>query len=129
MFLSLGSCKEQTPTTTEIEFQDLAKGLTIEAINHRGNAWQVVTMDPDKSSPSVRLSDSTGKPLRDFSAFQDVAQKANETIIWMMNAGMFHKGGSPVGLCISDRAFGWLGYSWMGAAVLMSFTDFSRCSR
>ena len=27
------------------------------------------------------------------------------------------------------RAFGWLGYSWMGAAVLMSFTDFSRCSR
>jgi hypothetical protein len=27
------------------------------------------------------------------------------------------------------RAFAWLGYSWTGRAVVMSFTDFSRLSR
>ncbi|YCM46336.1 phosphodiester glycosidase family protein [Verrucomicrobiaceae bacterium 227] len=59
-------------------------------------------MDPEKSKPSLRFSDAEGEPLRDFSAFEKAAEESGETIIWMMNAGMYHKGGSPVGLCICD---------------------------
>lgn len=103
LFSFLGSCNKQSPTITGIEFQDPAKGLKIESITHLGNSWQVVTMDPVKSRPKIRLSDSEGKPLRDFSAFAQSAQKAGQTTIWMMNAGMYHKGGAPVGLCIIDR--------------------------
>ena len=74
--------------------------LTPAFIGHRENSRQVITMDPDKSRPSVLHSHFVGNPLRDFSAFEDAAHKAKETIVWMMNAGMSHKGGSPVGRCI-----------------------------
>lgn len=102
LLVLLGSCKEQASAGSKIEPLDLANGVTIATIDHDGSSWQVVTVDPSKSKPSFRLSDPSGKPLRDFSTFEKAAQKANETIVWMMNAGMYHKGGFPVGLCIVD---------------------------
>lgn len=100
--LLLANCREEVSVSSEIERQDLTEGVTIESINHLGISWQVITVDPEKSKPSIRHSDSAGKPLRDFSAFDRIAQEAGETSIWMMNAGMYHQDGSPVGLCIAN---------------------------
>lgn len=99
--LLASSCREQT-STTNLRFNNEADGLKIESITHLGNSWQVVTVDPAKSQLSIRLSDSSGRPLRKFSAFEEAARKAGQNTVWMMNAGMYHKGGLPVGLCISD---------------------------
>ena len=100
LLLFVSSCKEHYPPTTKVELNDPSRGLSIESVHHLGNSWQIVTVDPSKSKPSIQLADSAGKPLRDFSAFEAAAQKIGQTTVWMMNAGMYHKGGTPVGLCI-----------------------------
>ncbi|MFT6180001.1 MAG: hypothetical protein ACJAQT_002102 [Akkermansiaceae bacterium] len=98
----LGGCRSKNTDSPEIERSTLAAGTTIESITHRGAQWHVITMDPKRTKPSIRLSDGLEKPLRDFSAFNAAAKEANETTVWMMNAGMYHAGGSPVGLCICN---------------------------
>lgn len=99
----LGSCRSEDTRSPEIKRSTLTAGTSIESITHRGAQWIVITMDLKKSKPSIRLTGGSEKPLRDFSAFNASAKAANETTMWMMNAGMFHAGGSPVGLCICDR--------------------------
>lgn len=102
LILGLPSCQEQVEEIAQIVSTEVAEGVTIESITHHETTWQVVTVDPAQSKLSIRLSDSNGEPLRNFSRFQKAAQAAGETTVWMMNAGMYHLGGTPVGLCIID---------------------------
>jgi uncharacterized protein YigE (DUF2233 family) len=59
-------------------------------------------MDPQKAKLSIRLGGDSGEPLRDVSAFHELAQASKETTVWTMNAGMYHGDGSPVGLGICE---------------------------
>jgi uncharacterized protein YigE (DUF2233 family) len=100
--ISLESCQSETPATNVIKRRALVEDVSIEALNHLGNTWQVVTVDPAMARPSIRHSDEAGKPLRDFAVFNQAEKKPGKQTVWMMNAGMYHKNGLPVGLCICD---------------------------
>ena len=99
---SLGGCRNDSSEPLEIERTILTDGVTVEAVGHQGVQWQVITMDPAKAVPSLRHTGDSGKPLRDFSAFHEHARASNEATLWMMNAGMYHADGSPVGLCVCE---------------------------
>ncbi len=99
---SLGGCRDESSEPLEIERTILTDGVTVESVGHQGIQWHVITMDPAKAKPSIRHADDSGKPLRDFSAFHVLARTSNESTVWMMNAGMYHADGSPVGLCVCD---------------------------
>ena len=53
----------------------------------------------DAASVDIRLflNDDAGNPLRDFRPIIDRLTKQNETLVFGMNAGMYHQDRSPVG--------------------------------
>ncbi len=48
------------------------------------------------------LRDEAGQPFKRFGSLATFLQRANQNLVFAMNAGMFHPGFAPVGLCVVD---------------------------
>lgn len=58
----------------------------------------------DRTDPRLRLflNDETGAPFGEFDAINTSLAPASETLLFAMNAGMYHEDRSPVGLYMED---------------------------
>ncbi len=56
-----------------------------------------------KERLQVFLRDEAGQPLRRFDPLVTLLQRNGRNLVFAMNAGMFHPGFAPVGLCVGDR--------------------------
>ncbi len=64
----------------------------------------ICQFDPSKDDIRVFLKDDAGAPYGDFEAVNAKLAANGETLVLAMNAGMYHKDRSPVGLYVEDGA-------------------------
>ncbi|MFN0023359.1 MAG: phosphodiester glycosidase family protein [Parvularculaceae bacterium] len=64
----------------------------------------ICQFDPSKDDIRVFLKDDAGAPYGDFEAVNAKLAANGETLVFAMNAGMYHKDRSPVGLYVEDGA-------------------------
>ena len=70
------------------------------AENYKGNDYTVCTFDPSMSDIRLFLNDENGAVFGSFDAVNEQLAKTGEKLVFAMNAGMYHKDRSPVGLYI-----------------------------
>lgn len=62
----------------------------------------VVTVDPTKEVIQLLLNDDAGIPFKGFKRLDAWLASRNETLVFGMNAGMYHKDFKPVGLLVQN---------------------------
>jgi len=70
-----------------------------EQVTHRDRSFTVCTADLTTQNIALRLNGSDGMPLGSFVALE---QATDASVIFAMNAGMYHADRRPVGLYIED---------------------------
>lgn len=87
-------------TAAQIEPANLAYPCTHET--YEGASYTTCRFDRDEPGLRLYLNDETGTPFGDFTTLDARLQEDNDTLIFAMNAGMYHEDRSPVGLYIED---------------------------
>ena len=64
--------------------------------------YVVCDFDPWKDDIRLFLNDESGAPFGDFGPLVAALDANGETLLFAMNAGMYHKDRSPVGLYIEN---------------------------
>lgn len=64
--------------------------------------YVVCEFDPAAEDIRLFLNDSSGAPFGDFGPVAAALKENGETLVFAMNAGMYHKDRSPVGLYVED---------------------------
>lgn len=59
-------------------------------------------VDVRKEHLQVFLRDESGQPLKRFDPLAALLEQRGQRLVFAMNAGMFHPGFAPVGLCVAD---------------------------
>lgn len=70
------------------------------AETYNGADYVVCRFDPAESDIRLFLNNADGEPYGHFNFLKDALAKENETLVFAMNAGMYHEDRSPVGLYI-----------------------------
>lgn len=65
-----------------------------------GARYAVCEFDPQTDDIRLFLDDSGGAPYREFEALESALAERGETLLFAMNAGMYHADGTPVGLYV-----------------------------
>jgi uncharacterized protein YigE (DUF2233 family) len=69
-----------------------------DTLDHAGARYTICMVDAESETIRLFLNDpETGKPLGSFENVETLAQSRGETLIFAMNAGMYHQDRSPVG--------------------------------
>lgn len=67
-----------------------------------GKSYIVCRANPARDTISLFLNNADGKPFKHFQAIEKELQKQGKTFAFAMNAGMYHRDYSPVGLYIEN---------------------------
>lgn len=67
-----------------------------------GKRVTVCRVDTRKDQLRLFLYDDAGQPFKSFQAIEHRLQRTGQTLVFAMNAGMYQRGFSPVGLFVSD---------------------------
>lgn len=87
--LSAGGAAEQSPGVCA-------------RLSHQGNSYILCRAAPKQGNIRLFLADEAGKPLNYFRNIRSFLARRGEKPLFLMNAGMYHKDFSPVGLYISE---------------------------
>lgn len=71
---------------------------------HDGARYAVCEFDPAKDDIRLFLDDETGAPYGDYKPLAEALAAKGERLAFAMNAGMYLKDRSPVGLYVENRA-------------------------
>ena len=69
---------------------------------YEGASYTICAFDRNEPGLRLFLNDASGTPYGDFTTLNARLQEDNDTLIFAMNAGMYHENRSPVGLYIED---------------------------
>ncbi|MGI9483853.1 MAG: phosphodiester glycosidase family protein [Hyphomicrobiales bacterium] len=69
---------------------------------HNGTAYTVCSVDPKKAQLQLFLADASGKAFRSYKRLEKDLNSRGECLVFGMNAGMYHKDMSPVGLYVEN---------------------------
>ncbi len=70
---------------------------------HGEARYVVCEVDPATDDIRLFLNDAAGKPYGDFGPVAAALKAKGEMLVFAMNAGMYHKDRSPVGLYVENR--------------------------
>lgn len=65
--------------------------------------YAVCEFDPEADDIRLFLNGADGAPLAEFARVEDAIRAQGETLLFAMNAGMYHRDRTPVGLYVEDR--------------------------
>ena len=111
------SCKACAPRRVLSTRKALAAGLILLAVagapagaaaacrNAANGDQQFVVCEYQPAEDDIRLflNDENGEPYRDFSPLQEALEARGKALLFAMNAGMYRKDRSPVGLYVENR--------------------------
>lgn len=80
----------------------LGHAVECATIEHAGNTYSVCTVDARSADMRLFLRDQDGRTLGQFTTIDRQLQDRGETLVFAMNAGMYHDDRSPVGLYVED---------------------------
>ncbi len=84
--------------------REAADGVTKDGVTKDGvTKYLVCEFDPAKDDIRLFLNDAAGAPYGDFDRLVDAVEAKGQTLDFAMNAGMYHKDRSPVGLYVENR--------------------------
>jgi len=86
--------------TAQVDPTDAPQGCSND---HAQGVDYVVCRFDDSDDIRLFLNDEEGVPFRHFSRVNDALAKNGETLIFAMNAGMYHESRAPVGLYVEER--------------------------
>lgn len=72
-------------------------------ISAQGTKYTVCEFDPAKADIRLFLNDKDDQPYGHFHAINAALAEQGETLVFAMNAGMYHKNRSPVGHYVENR--------------------------
>lgn len=78
----------------------VAQSASCAKLKHDGRAYVVCSFDASRDALRVFWLDGFGKAYGGFSPLADDLAKRGETLVFAMNAGMYHRDLSPVGLYV-----------------------------
>lgn len=81
-----------------------ASAVTCEDRRVEGNRYTICEVDPARETLRLFLDDAGGAPYGHFSAVNAALKARGQTLIFAMNAGMYHEDRAPVGHYIEDGA-------------------------
>ena len=73
-----------------------------ERMRSEGASYTVCSFDRHDFGLRLFLNDDTGTPYGEFDAINQALAEADETLLFAMNAGMYHEDRSPVGLYMEN---------------------------
>jgi len=79
-----------------------AQAFTAETVQHGANRYTVVHVDPKSETLHLYLADEAQKPFKGFDRLASWLSPRGETLAFAMNACMYEKNFSPVGLYVGD---------------------------
>lgn len=71
-------------------------------LSHEGLSYTVCTADPENDSLQLFRTDTDGALLGTFGRVNDMLARRGRTLDFAMNAGMYHRDRSPVGLYVEN---------------------------
>lgn len=71
-------------------------------VAHAGGEFTVCEVDLAEHRPALVLNDQDGRPYGNLMAFRNAEKAAGRAVQFAMNAGMYHRDLSPVGLYVED---------------------------
>lgn len=75
------------------------------SVSHEAKDYIVCRFDPREDDIRLFLNGASGKPYGHFNFLNDALAAKNETLLFAMNAGMYHEDRSPVGLYVENGEF------------------------
>lgn len=93
---------ETTPAIPEPAPVSSESTSPCERMRYDGASYTVCSFDRDEPRLRLFLNDDTGAPYGEFDAIATSLEAQDETLVFAMNAGMYHEDRSPVGLYIED---------------------------
>ncbi|MFW2543023.1 phosphodiester glycosidase family protein [Primorskyibacter sp. 2E107] len=79
-----------------------ASALSCETIRFEGNRYSICDVDPAQDHLRLFLNTPDGQPIGDFSTLESRLNGEGKTLLFAMNAGMYHEDRSPVGHYVED---------------------------
>ncbi len=79
-----------------------AAGDGCEATKYKDADFVVCRFDPAIHDIRLFLNDEDGEPYRHFNWVKEALAERNETLLFAMNAGMYHEDRKPVGLYVEE---------------------------
>ncbi|GAA4222490.1 uncharacterized protein YigE (DUF2233 family) [Sagittula marina] len=79
-----------------------ARAVTCENVTHDDNRYTVCEVDASAEHLGLYLTDDTGRPFGHFTFLQQALEEQDKTLVFAMNAGMYHSDRSPVGHYVQD---------------------------
>ncbi|WP_394357100.1 phosphodiester glycosidase family protein [Tropicibacter oceani] len=79
-----------------------AKAVTCESMSVEGSRYTICEVRPAQETLRLFLRGEGGQPYGNFSALETALGARGETLVFAMNAGMYHEDRSPVGQYIED---------------------------
>lgn len=93
LVFGLAACAPQDQIDVDVE----PLPRTCEAIEHAGDAYTVCAFDLAEHEIRLFHSDAEGEPFLQFDTLERELDEQGETLIFAMNAGMYHEDRRPVG--------------------------------
>lgn len=79
-----------------------AEAAEFATVIHQETKFTVVRVDLRKEQLRLFLNDDKGMPIKSFANLETLLKPKGESLVFAMNAGMYHGNFSPVGLCIAE---------------------------
>ena len=83
-----------------------ARAVEFDETRAAGKRVTVCRVDPRKERLQLFLRDDAGQPFERFDPLATCVRRRGQTLLFAMNAGMFHADLGPVGLCVVDGRTG-----------------------
>ncbi|WP_136442954.1 phosphodiester glycosidase family protein [Pacificoceanicola onchidii] len=89
-------------TLTAVGLATGASALSCESLRFEGNRYAVCEVAPEHEHLRLFLNDPSDQPYGDFSSLETALNADGKTLLFAMNAGMYHDDRAPVGHYVED---------------------------